>query len=212
MLTILVNFAMYFVWAGAEIAVAMVCLGIPTLRPLYLKQRGMSIGYSDRAHTHNSDPELPMFTMCENKPPTQPPQTPQTPEKPVVDDSTAVEATNHKMGEIEEEQQGTQSDEPGYDLELSTFLRDSASSHTMVESSPSPEPEIQRPERARTRERSDSVDDILGLYDSDRSRSRGRAKVALHDNRPSTSSGVIVVKHEIWVDVERQAGDWPFRT
>lgn len=187
----------------------MVCLGIPTLRPLYLKQRGMSIGYSDRAHTHNSDPELPLFTMCENKPPTQPPQ---ISEKPMVEDTRVIEATTNKMGKIEEEQHEIQPDEPGSDPQPTTFLRDSSSSHTMVESSPSPEPQIQRPERARTRERSDSVDDILGLYDSDRSRSRGRAKGALCDDRQSTSSGVIMVKNEIWVDVERQAGDWPLRT
>src|SRR6478609_6991323 len=67
---------MYFVWAAAEISMAMVCLGIPTLRPLYLKQRGMSIGYTGREHTRDDDPEMPAFTMCE-----QPPQTPEQGEK-----------------------------------------------------------------------------------------------------------------------------------
>lgn len=63
-----VNFVPYFVWAGAEIAVAMVCLGIPTLRPLYLKKRGMSIGYADRRHSR-ADEVLPQFTMIDSKPP-----------------------------------------------------------------------------------------------------------------------------------------------
>lgn len=54
-------------WAGAEIAVAMVCLGVPTLRPLYLKQRGLSIGYADRDHSR-PDEALPRFTMIDQKP------------------------------------------------------------------------------------------------------------------------------------------------
>jgi hypothetical protein len=67
---LLVNFVPYFVWAGAEIAVAMVCLGIPTLRPLYLRRRG-SIGYSGYADRHRSrvEEQLPQFTMIDNKPP-----------------------------------------------------------------------------------------------------------------------------------------------
>lgn len=63
-----VNFVPYFVWAGAEIAVAMVCLGVPTLRPLYLKKRGMSIGYADRDHSR-AEEQLPQFTMVDHKPP-----------------------------------------------------------------------------------------------------------------------------------------------
>ncbi|OIW23922.1 hypothetical protein CONLIGDRAFT_116202 [Coniochaeta ligniaria NRRL 30616] len=63
-----INFVPYFVWAGAEIAVAMVCLGIPTLRPLYLKKRGMSIGYAGRDHSR-ADEVLPQFTMIDHKPP-----------------------------------------------------------------------------------------------------------------------------------------------
>jgi hypothetical protein len=67
-----VNFVPYFVWAGAEIAVAMVCLGIPTLRPLYLKQRGqLSIGYDGRSHGTQADEELPQFTMVDQKPPVE---------------------------------------------------------------------------------------------------------------------------------------------
>jgi hypothetical protein len=67
-----VNFVPYFAWAGAEIAVAMICLGVPTLRPLYLKQRGqLSIGYGSHArHTHEEEEdELPQFTMLDQKPP-----------------------------------------------------------------------------------------------------------------------------------------------
>lgn len=65
-----VNFVPYFAWAGAEIAVAMVCLGIPTLRPLYLRRRG-SIGYSSYADRHQSlvEEQSPQFTMIDNKPP-----------------------------------------------------------------------------------------------------------------------------------------------
>ncbi|KAB5549610.1 hypothetical protein GE09DRAFT_1174508 [Coniochaeta sp. 2T2.1] len=66
-----INFVPYFVWAGAEIAVAMVCLGIPTLRPLYLKKRGMSIGYGNYANRHHSraEEQIPEFTMIDTKPP-----------------------------------------------------------------------------------------------------------------------------------------------
>lgn len=67
-----VNFVTYFAWAGAEIAVAMICLGVPTLRPLYLKQRGqLSIGYNSHARRSREDEEdeLPRFTMVDQKPP-----------------------------------------------------------------------------------------------------------------------------------------------
>ncbi|KAI0133451.1 hypothetical protein BJ170DRAFT_163269 [Xylariales sp. AK1849] len=59
------NFVPYFAWAGAEIAVAMACIGIPTLRPLYLKTRGMSSAYGRRGQSQPS--ELPQFTMIEKK-------------------------------------------------------------------------------------------------------------------------------------------------
>jgi len=61
-----VNFTPYFAWAGAEICVAVICIGIPTLRPLYLRTRGMSIGYANRSRSQAS--ELPQFTMCDAKP------------------------------------------------------------------------------------------------------------------------------------------------
>ncbi|KAH6647877.1 hypothetical protein BKA67DRAFT_539710 [Truncatella angustata] len=59
------NFVPYFAWAGAEIAVALVCTGIPTLRPLYLKSRGISSAYG-RQDEKNTN-ELPRFTMCDSK-------------------------------------------------------------------------------------------------------------------------------------------------
>lgn len=56
----------YFAWAGAEIAVAMICVGIPTLRPLYLRTRGKTGAYASHAGSNSS--ELPQFTMFRNKP------------------------------------------------------------------------------------------------------------------------------------------------
>lgn len=57
------NFVPYFAWAGAEIAVAMICIGVPTLRPLYLRTRGIvsSLGYGRSVRSHNS--QLPQFDM-----------------------------------------------------------------------------------------------------------------------------------------------------
>ncbi len=64
---ILVNFTPYFAWAGAEISVTMICIGIPTLRPLYLRYRGsLTMGYASRSRSAAS--ELPQFTMCDAKP------------------------------------------------------------------------------------------------------------------------------------------------
>ncbi|KAI0879980.1 uncharacterized protein GGS22DRAFT_176138 [Annulohypoxylon maeteangense] len=60
------NFVPYFAWAGAEIAVAMVCLGIPTLRPLYLKTRGFAGAYSSHGQNSHAN-ELPRFVMYERK-------------------------------------------------------------------------------------------------------------------------------------------------
>ncbi|CAJ2504665.1 Uu.00g120590.m01.CDS01 [Anthostomella pinea] len=59
------NFVPYFAWAGAEIAVAMVCIGVPTLRPLYLKARGLSSTLGSIRQSNAS--ELPQFTMCDGK-------------------------------------------------------------------------------------------------------------------------------------------------
>ncbi|KAI2462959.1 hypothetical protein F4781DRAFT_156209 [Annulohypoxylon bovei var. microspora] len=66
------NFVPYFAWAGAEIAVAMVCIGIPTLRPLYLKTRGFASAYSNHGQGSNAN-ELPRFVMYERKASNPPP-------------------------------------------------------------------------------------------------------------------------------------------
>ena len=58
----------YFAWAGAEIAVAMICVGIPTLRPLYLKSRGLPTTHSQQSRSHSRSNELPQFTMIKEKP------------------------------------------------------------------------------------------------------------------------------------------------
>ncbi|KAK0614370.1 hypothetical protein B0T14DRAFT_570311 [Immersiella caudata] len=196
------NFATYFVWAGAEIAVSMVCLGVPTLRPLYLRQRGMTVGYSDRANTHATDPELPLFTMCEQKPGEF---------KPPAKKQVIQEEQQEKPKPLEKPQEMEPTQEKQYKSspEPTTFLRDSSSSRTAVESSPSPEPCLPRPESVRIRDRSDSVDDILGLYDSDRSRSRGRT-APVHNSISQPTE--IWVRSEFRVDVERQDAAWPLRS
>ncbi|KAK0634269.1 hypothetical protein B0T17DRAFT_512881 [Bombardia bombarda] len=208
------NFAPYFIWAGAEIAVAMVCLGIPTLRPLYLRRRGTSIGYADRVHTrldacNDDDQQLPQFS--EKKPIDLPQNIQQTPPNfsPQVYNLNPID---HKIHELRDP---TPQETPNY-------LRDSASSHTMVESSPSPEfhptTTMCRPPSAHVkRGRSDSVDAILGLYD-ERSHSKGRAITADKNYNydyatANTAVGApdgIWVKNEIWIK-RITAADWPLR-
>ncbi|KAI1373122.1 hypothetical protein F4677DRAFT_430311 [Hypoxylon crocopeplum] len=61
------NFVPYFAWAGAEIAVAMVCIGIPTLRPLYLKTRGLTSTYHSNQGRNTNTSELPRFVMYDRK-------------------------------------------------------------------------------------------------------------------------------------------------
>lgn len=68
------NFVPYFGWAGAEIAVAMFCIGIPTLRPLYMKKRHgvthetvSNMNRSGQPPTGQSDDRLPRFTMIQTK-------------------------------------------------------------------------------------------------------------------------------------------------
>ncbi|KAL1841818.1 hypothetical protein VTJ49DRAFT_6571 [Mycothermus thermophilus] len=46
------GFSRYYIWAGAEVAVALVCLAIPTLRPLYQKARTRKTGGSERTEGH----------------------------------------------------------------------------------------------------------------------------------------------------------------
>ncbi|KAK0706177.1 hypothetical protein B0T26DRAFT_444813 [Lasiosphaeria miniovina] len=205
------NFAPYFVWAGAEIAVAMVCLGIPTLRPLYLKHRGRSIGYGDRQHSHASDPELPQFDMVDQKH-AGPSQGPQLGEQgPIPHDH---KRQDHKQ---DHKQQIILPASPP-----PSYVRDSTSSHTVVEPEPSPEPlpELAKPLNVYSRGR-DSVDDILGLYDAERSRSRGRTvSRGNHSNKSSSSNnsktslyapGVIWVRNEVLVEVEHDYRNWPLK-
>jgi hypothetical protein len=69
-----VGFAEYFVWAGAEIAVALVCLAIPTLRPLYTRRGGrvtagyeQTAGHEPRRPAPGTDPESVEFAISEPK-------------------------------------------------------------------------------------------------------------------------------------------------
>ncbi|KAI0390102.1 hypothetical protein F5Y17DRAFT_446246 [Xylariaceae sp. FL0594] len=48
------NFVPYYAWAGAEIAVALVCMGIPALRPLYVKARGLTATCGNRGKAKGS--------------------------------------------------------------------------------------------------------------------------------------------------------------
>ncbi|KAK3320410.1 hypothetical protein B0T19DRAFT_240226 [Cercophora scortea] len=239
------NFALYFVWAGAEIAVAMICLGIPTLRPLYLRNRIGSTGYGERAHTaHASDPELPQFTMCDQKPldprpqqirdpsPRPPPST-----KEEYHTSEASSTSSSPQRKLPKDGPGPGSIyTPGSKLEtdharntspaqsISSCMRDSGSSHTMVEQTPpSPEPPIPAAKYTPTRPanvhmrlgRSDSVDDIVGLYNDERSRSRGGRSRDTENITPTpsvrTTAGVIWVQNEVRVDVEKNVENWPLR-
>lgn len=65
-----INFVPYFAWAGAEISVSMICIGIPTLRPLYLKARDITSAYGRHGHSRTS--ELPRFAIYEPKTPHSP--------------------------------------------------------------------------------------------------------------------------------------------
>jgi hypothetical protein len=181
-----VNFATYYIWAGAEITVAMICLGIPTLRPLYLKTRGTSIGYAD-THDDDSSPEAddpespPRFTMS-----------------------------------MREQKNPPSSSGMGHDIQPQTpdFRCDSASSHTVVQSFSSSEPilpRLARPAGAHTRLRSDPdsvVDDILGLYDE----RRGQQSRRMNKVGPGVESGGIWVRNEISIDSREWDDNWPLRT
>ncbi|KAL2265856.1 hypothetical protein VTJ83DRAFT_6956 [Remersonia thermophila] len=46
------GFSRYYIWAGAEVAVALVCLAIPTLRPLYQKIWSRKTGGYERTEGH----------------------------------------------------------------------------------------------------------------------------------------------------------------
>ncbi|KXX79235.1 hypothetical protein MMYC01_205620 [Madurella mycetomatis] len=124
--------------AGAEIAVAMVCLGIPTLRPLYLRARGMSTGYADTQPTLLSGQELPQFTMHGQKRPT--------------DSSPPI---SHTERDVKPHIPNLVPDSGS----LYTMIESRFSQEAVVNPI--------RPSSAHTRGRSDPdiVDDILGYYD-----------------------------------------------
>lgn len=96
---------------------------------------------------------------------------------------------------------------------------------------------MQKKSRGR---RNDSVDDILGLYNAERSRSRGtahsqatRSTMSAYEGSSTThitalksltsttissaecnaakTAGRIMVKSEIWIGVERDEENWPLR-
>ncbi|KAK0667675.1 hypothetical protein QBC41DRAFT_323488 [Cercophora samala] len=147
------NFAPYFIWAGAEITVALVCLGIPTLRPLYLKQRGIStIGYGNHHHTEQSDPGLPHFTMVDQKKKPDPSpdlshngfDTPE-PRNLHLSHITLESPASPQGPHFLQQQQITPNPTPHNTAINQSHLRDSSStgsSHTMVDSTmASPEPE-----------------------------------------------------------------------
>ncbi|KAH7625147.1 hypothetical protein B0T09DRAFT_66577 [Sordaria sp. MPI-SDFR-AT-0083] len=221
------NFAPYFIWAGAEIAVAMVCLGIPTLRPLYLRRRGMTEDHEDHPSDQNNL-ELPEFTIVEQHKQEQH-------QKKIGDHKLPTSSGSHNKAE-----RSPSPPPPAY-------VRDSASSHTVVDvdslqdvetfQTPLSPPSMQKKSRRR---RNDSVDDILGLYDAERSRSRGtahsqgtRSTMSAHESSSTThitalksltsttisstecnaakTAGAIMVKNEIWIGVERDEENWPLR-
>lgn len=58
------GYSRYYIWAGAEVAVALICLAIPTLRPLYQKMRTRKTGGYQRTeeyarrHGHRREADL----------------------------------------------------------------------------------------------------------------------------------------------------------
>ncbi|KAK4186509.1 hypothetical protein QBC35DRAFT_412650 [Podospora australis] len=230
------NFAPYFIWAGAEIAVSMICLGIPTLRPLYLRHHGRTtIGYGNHHHTDHSDPELPRFTMIDRKSSTRRPPPDiygnLTPESQL---SYSELATKQEQWESDRDQQS----ESEADTE-SDYLRDSNSSHTMVEGELFSIPEEEEPEEdiiarpssalLKTEKRmsdNDSVYDILGLYD-ERSQSRSRSRTpdprGRGASRPRTpfdggngsfdlERGLVWRNHETLRVPDERDHNWPLRS
>lgn len=221
------NFAPYFIWAGAEIAVAMVCLGIPTLRPLYLRRRGMTEDHEELPPNRNNL-EMPEFTIVEQH----------------KQEQQQSQSGGHKMPI----NWGGSKAECCPSPPPPAYVRDSASSHTVVdvESLPDVFETFQTPlspasmqKKSRGR-RNDSVDDILGLYNAERSRSRGtphsqatRSTMSAYEGSSTThitalksltstkistaecnvakTAGGIMVKNEIWIGVERDEENWPLR-
>ncbi|CAK7229098.1 hypothetical protein SCUCBS95973_007104 [Sporothrix curviconia] len=130
------TFVTYFAWAAAEIAVAMVCLAIPTLRPLYLRHRGLAVNSTHRPHP--ADDVLPQFTMCEPEPVALPP-------------AKAVDLESG-FSTSESTPDNTPSGTPG------SVQDEKFDSVSEVEILPS------RLSRAYINRGQDSVDEILGLY------------------------------------------------
>ncbi|KAK3491077.1 uncharacterized protein B0T23DRAFT_397110 [Neurospora hispaniola] len=222
------NFAPYFIWAGAEIAVAMVCLGIPTLRPLYLRRRGMTEDHEYHPPNQNNL-EMPEFTIVEQH----------------KQEQQQKQSGDHKTPTAGAGSKAERSPSPP----PPAYVRDSASSHTIVDmeslrdidtfQTPLSPASMQR--KNRRRRGNDSVDDILGLYNAERSRSRGttahsqgsRSTMSAHDSSSTThitalksltsttivstecnaakTAGAIMVKNEIWIGVERDEENWPLR-
>ena len=205
----------------------MVCLGIPTLRPLYLRRRGMTEDHEELPPERNNL-EMPEFTIVEQHKQEQ--QQKQTGDHKILTTS----------GSQSKAERSPSPPPPAY-------VRDSASSHTVVDLGPLQDVEtFQTPlspasmQTKNRRRRNDSVDDILGLYNAERSRSRGtahshatRSTMSAHESsstthitalKPLTSTtitstecnaaktpGAIMVKNEIWIGVERDEENWPLR-
>jgi hypothetical protein len=166
----------------------MVCLGIPTLRPLYLRRRG-SIGYSGYADRHRSggglEEQLPQFTMIDQKPPIF---------DPSLRDSSSCHTDVEACGSGQGSGQGS--------VRLDTPTRP-ATAHARAGPSHYDSGELPaRPATAQTRvapSRYDSVDEIFNMYDQNDPR------------HPDQNTGVIWVKSEVQVS-RKDHVNWPLRS
>lgn len=158
-LTTTVTFVTYFAWAGAEIAVSMVCLAIPTLRPLYLRHRGLAVS-STHQH-HPADDILPEFTMC------APEQIALPPSKPSMDLESALSTSGSSSGSAPDSKPGSS---PGSSSDSSpeSVQDEKFDSNPEIEILPSRLP------KAYMSRGQDSVDEILGLYGPSYGQSRGQ--------------------------------------
>lgn len=204
----------------------MVCLGIPTLRPLYLRRRGMAEDH-DELPPNRNNLEMPEFTIVEQHKQEQQ-------EKQSGDHKTPTTGAGSKA------ERSPSPPPPAY-------VRDSASSHTVVDMESLRDVEtFQTPlspasmQTKSRRRRNDSVDDILGFYNAERTRSRGtvhsqgtRSTMSAHESSSTThitafksltsttisstecnaakTEGAIMVKNEVWIGVERDEENWPLR-
>ncbi|EPE02434.1 hypothetical protein F503_00702 [Ophiostoma piceae UAMH 11346] len=179
------NFVSYFAWAGAEIAVAIVCLGIPTLRPLYLKKRGRPVDSTHPAHA--ADDVLPQFTMVAVDQPSEEAQQP---------DVADVERgpRGHSRGSIPESTGSRSCVSTPYSSPDSVQTEKFDAMNIGITSIlPA------RPPRSYGSSRTqDSVDEILGLYDEN------------GGPGPAPGHGQIWIKNEIRVE-KTVASNWPLR-